>query len=512
MLAFSYVVVRFALLGGLVAAVAAGDPVKNYGQGTPGSGGRAPTLWATTTPRPGDANFGLLVESGLGGSVGAMFLSPLRGGVNIGGLQVLLDLTSSVTLATFPLQGSGAGNGTALLPLPLPNVASLLNAEFHLQAFVADPAGAFVGVSATPGLTLAPQRPGLVLVTRSVGGSPDQQMAIDLASATVTDFSHGQIDNGHGVAFSAGCTHAFVGGGLSRNVALYDVRTFPGTHVGTYLPLTAGVSPWSVTMNPDGRRAYIVTQGSASTTPMVEVMDGDPSSATFGQPFPGGGFLAGSISALDLHFTPDGDTGFLSSLGIGGPAGVTRFDTRIGSATYHQNTGAFALPGQFVFASGIATDGTVVYAAAANLGATAEVAQIHAASLAAIDWDAGAPGVQNIGGEQSRAPTPIGRTVGGLAADPRGRWLYIASSGSVVNSAMLVRVDVDPASANYTRFQVYATGLSASATLGAVVVSAAGDRVYLASTSDNAVHEIDAAAFTQVRTFAVNAASGLALR
>jgi hypothetical protein len=43
-------------------------------------------------------------------------------------------------------------------------------------------------------------------------------------------------------------------------------------------------------------------------------------------------------------------------------------------------------------------------------------------------------------------------------------------------------------------------------------VSDAGDRVYLSSTSDGAVHEIDAATLTQLRTFPVNAANGLALR
>ena len=98
------------------------------------------------------------------------------------------------------------------------------------------------------------------------------------------------------------------------------------------------------------------------------------------------------------------------------------------------------------------------------------------------------------------------------STDPRGRWLWFSCSGSVAGPAQLVRVDIDPNSAGYQQFALYSTGLATGATLGSVVVSDAGDRVYLAASSVGTVHEIDAATLTQVRTFAVNAASNLAVR
>lgn len=486
--------------------------MKTYGSGTPGTGGHVPTLWPTTTPRPGDATFAVDVGNALGGSAGALFLSLQRGSLNVAGVEVLVDLPTALNLATFPLSGAGPGNGTARVPLPLPNAPALLSFDFHLQAFVADAGGPWVGISATPGLTLRPQRNALLLVTRSVGGSPDAQYAIDLATGTVADFAAGRVDNGQGVAIDASGTRAFVCSALNHSVQVYDVTSFPGSHLLGYGVQVSGTMPWSITLNPDGRRAYVVTQGPGTTTPAVEVFDADPGSATFGQPFPGGGFPAGSISALTMHFTPDGDVGFLSSLGVGGPAGVTRYDTRIGSPTYHQPTGSYTAFGHFLFVSAISPDGSIVFAGSAQPGQTAEIAVIHAQSMLQVDWDPGAPGVQNIGGEQSRPQTPTNRTLGGMAVDPRGRWLWYSCSGSVAGPAQLVRVDIDPASAQYQQFATYTTGLPSTATLAAVVVSDAGDRVYLAVTSAGTVHEIDAVTLNQLRTFSVASANQLALR
>ncbi|MEZ5966075.1 MAG: hypothetical protein R3F56_19725 [Planctomycetota bacterium] len=497
----------------LSAAPGGGEPALTvYGTGTPGSGGFVPTLWANSTPRPGHAGFAWQLERGLGGSIGAGFVAPARVDLPIAGLRILVDTSSAVALPPLPLNGSGAGGGSLTVPLPLPNLSLLLGAELHGQVFVADPAGAFVGVAATPGLTMRPKRPGMLVATRSVGGSPDAQVVIELATGTVRTFGGGAVDNGDGVTFTPRGTHLLVCGGLTRAVSVFDAATGPVPQHLFDMPSPAGTSPWNVHMHPDGRRAYVVNQGPSTTTPLVEVFDADPSSSNFGQPFPGGGFDPMSISALRMEFDPNGDSGYLANLGIGGTPGVFKYDTRTGSSTYHQQVGALPLSGQFVWDEVMSCDGSVLYLAAGPLGGNTEVNLVDPATMTRIDWDPGAPGVQNIGGEVSFGPTPTGRVINSLAVDPRHRYLYFAVAGGSFNPTMLVQVDVDPTSSNYRQSRTYTTGLPLGQ-LGGIALTDAGELLYLAVRDGSAVHEIDTATLTQVRTFAVPSAPGfVALR
>ena len=508
---------RSALLGFcltvLTATGSAGEPLRVYGTGTAGSGGIAPELWANSTPRPGAGGFALRIEYGLGGASAAMLVSAGPADQNFGGLRVLVRLDRSVVLPSFQLSGTGAGKGSATVPLPLPNMPVLIGASFHAQAVVIDPKGAWVGIAATPGLAMTLKRPGMLLATRSIGGSADPQSAVDLASGRMVDFSGGRIDNAHGVTFTNDGKLALVASSLSkRYIAVCDATSFPPRYQST-IPVQGGkTSPWSVSVNPDGVRGYLVNQGPGGSGPLVECFWVVPGS-NFGKPFPGGGFDPQSISVMRLVFTPDGNTGFLSSLGIGGAPDLVRYDTKISSPTYHKVTGRTSFAGKFLFDHAISKDGARVYVSAAPLGQLCEVAIVDAATMQIVDWDPGAPGIQNIGGEKSRPKTPLGRVVTAIAVDPRHRFVYIAVSGNSANPTQMIRVDTDPRSSGFRSFKIYTSGLPTAAMLGGLKVSAAGDLVYLAVLGGSNVHEIDAATLTTKRVLKVHPSPNeLALR
>lgn len=265
-------------------------------------------------------------------------------------------------------------------------------------------------------------------------------------------------------------------------------------------------------MTPDGLRAYIVHQGAQGTTPLVQVLWALPGVSSFGKPFPGGPINLGTVrEPLEMLFAPDGNTGYVGSLRlVGGPASVRRFDTRPGSPSYHKQTGIVSFPGRFMFDFEITADGTTVFAPVGPLGGNTEVMLIDAKTLALIDVDPGAPGIQGIGGEKSVPRTPTGRVVGGIVAGPRGRFLFVSTAGP--GGGRVIKVNVDRTSSSFRKFVVYTTGNPACAIMGGMAISDAGDLLYVAVRGGGIVQEVDAAAMRLKRTFRISSPGVLALR
>lgn len=130
-----------------------GGAITEYGAGCPGTGGFVPRLAASGCAAPGGP-LTLEFSNGLPGSTPILFLGLGNGSAALNpncSLQILPLLP--VSLALFPLSGTGPGAGAATVPgLIIPSTAPI-GFQLHLQAFFADPSG-FQGASASNPLRL----------------------------------------------------------------------------------------------------------------------------------------------------------------------------------------------------------------------------------------------------------------------------------------------------------------------------------------------------------------------
>lgn len=116
-----------------------------FGTGCAGSGAATPELSSTGAIALGSTTFTITLRKALGGTNAALGIGTSRtrfGSINLpfdlgGGCNLLIDLPIT---SAFPVAGSGAGNGTANVPLPIPNNPSLLGGSTYFQWFVVDPA------------------------------------------------------------------------------------------------------------------------------------------------------------------------------------------------------------------------------------------------------------------------------------------------------------------------------------------------------------------------------------
>jgi DNA-binding beta-propeller fold protein YncE len=475
----------------LSATASAGESLANYGPGTPGTGGITPELWANMTPRPGTASLALTVSRGLAGSVAIPILSNGPGNVSIGTFTFLLNPSLLVFLPVVVLDGQGNG----LAPFPLPNDQSLLGVNLFTQALVVDAGAAPIGLSATSGLRIRPSRPGVVIAPRSIGGSADPQLEIDLVTGAFVDFSGGYVDNGQQATFTKDQSHVFIAGALTRTVAIYDARQSPPVYVTSY-PTVGQGRPYFISMHPDGQRAYVIHQGSAGQTPAAEVVDANPASATFGQAFPGPSVPLGNIDTMNMVFTPDGRNGFIGVLGLFSMATVMQVDTLLSSPNYNTVLGSLTFPGKYCWGIDIDRDGLWLYAAVGPFTGPMEIAVINALTFQVMDMDPGAAGVQNLGGEISIPRTPTSRQITNIQLDPRGRVLYMAEYSS------LGALNVDQGSPGFRTLTRVTAGLASSGATG-LAVSDAGELLYVGLASGGAVLEFDTTTMTQLRSFPV---------
>jgi DNA-binding beta-propeller fold protein YncE len=242
--------------------------------------------------------------------------------------------------------------------------------------------------------------------------------------------------------------------------------------------LTAGQGrPYFITMNPDGRRAYVVHQGSNGQTPAAEVIDADPASAGFGQAFPGPSVPLGVIDAMNMVFSPDGNIGYIATLGLFGSAQILQVDTNPASPGYNTVVGTISFPGLTCWAIDIDRNGVFLYAAVGGLVGPMQIAFINA------------PAFQ----ETSIPRITIGRQISNIKLDPRGRTLYIAEYGN------LAVLNVDQASPGFGQL----THIGAGGGTTGLAVSDAGDWLYVGQAGGGSVLEFDTATMTQTRTFAI---------
>lgn len=469
------------------------DAVQAYGTASPGSGGALPGLWCNSTPRPGNNSFALLMDGGLGGAPAITYMSAGSADLTVSGLRLLVDLTLAVPLPAVVLQGSGNGNGRASLSAPLPNLTVLEGLPLFFQTYILDAGGQWLGFSATQGLRTVGHAAGFVLAAPS--------SRINLPANTVTSFGGTNVGSGaNAIAIAPDCSTVFVAGRLpgGPGAAIFDATQTSLPHVKTFSVVDTGTNPWTATVTPDGSRIYLANQGPSSTTPKVECFYARPSPIA-GNPYPGPVLDPGSISTIRIEFTRNSKVGYVSSLGIGGPAGVLRYDTDPSSTTFHQQTGSATFPGKFVWDARLSPDDTRLFVSVSPLGSFGEIAVVDARTMQVLDWDPVAPGIQNIGGEVSLPVTPLGRVCWSVAVGPRNRFLYITVSGSVAGPARFLRVNIDASSPDFRKFVVYTTGLATGDTLYNVLLSPAGDTAYLAIGNTTKLHEIDTATMTQRR-------------
>ncbi|MHC4897900.1 MAG: hypothetical protein ACYTGW_12430 [Planctomycetota bacterium] len=476
----------------LSTSLAAQSSLRNYGAATAGTGGKQPDLWATTTPRPGATTFGLRIQNGLANARAVGFVALASANTTIGGVGVLIDFGSALQLPFVTLDAQGA----MTYKLPVPNAAALVGVTGYAQAFIADGGGAALGFAATQGLRLKLANTGLLLGSRSIGGNQDPQVAVDLLANRLLFFGAAQVNNGNDVHFTRDRTHCLVPAGLGKNVSLFDCRVVPPTFVSSF---AAQSIPWSVTLNPDGVRAYVVNQGAANSNPEVQVVWAVPGVTTFGQPFPGGNIKLGNIiDAIRIEFTSDGKLGILGTLGLfGGGADVRKYDTNLSSSNHHKQLANIKFGGEFMFAFTLLPDGKTIAAPMAPLGAPGQIRLIDVATMKVIDIDPIAAGIQSIGKEARGTRTPVGRVVSDVVAGPRGKYDYATNSenlsGKVTYSILRILVDrKDPGFGKWVRIQAGITN-----SVNALAVSDAGDRLYAATAT--AINEYDTSNLGAVR-------------
>ncbi len=480
------------------------NSIKTYGVPTPGTGSRSPDLWPTTTPRIGAGTFGLTISNGLASAPAVGFVGIQTANTGIGGVTVLIDFATSLQLPFVTLDAQGAQT----YQLPIPNKSSLVGVTVYSQAFIADSGGAPLGFSATQGLSLKLANKGLLLGSRSIGGSQDPQAVVDLGANQLSYFGANQVDNGNDVHFTIGRTHCMVPAGLSGNVSLFDCSIVPPKFVTTF---SAQKIPWSVTANPDGLRAYVVNQGPANSNPVVQVVWAIPTLPTFGSQFSGGNIALGSIiDALRMEFTSNGKIGVLGTLGLfGGGADVRKYDTAVGSTTYHKQLGNVQFSGMYMFAFAVLKDDSTVAAAMAPLGSPGQVPLIDLNTMQVIDIDPITAGIQSIGTEVRTTRTPIGRVVSDAVCGPRGKYLYLANTenigGNLVYSILQIVIDrKDPSFGTWTK-------ATTSSSVNGLAISDAGDRLYAATAT--AIQEHDTQKLTTVvRSWTVSGVARLAFR
>lgn len=430
-----------------------------YGKGTPGTGGRTPYLWASSTPRPGNASFGLTVDRGRPGSPAIGFLSINKSQFTLGGVEVLIDFGASFRLPLVTLDAAGK----TVYNVPLPNSTSLLGAQVFQQVFVVDPGGAALGFSATQGLDLTVMNFGMLFGTRSTGqASP--QVAINLdtgarSSVTQASMTNAQIPG----MYPGDRSYCMVGSGRSSKVAMFDCRVFPPKFVTEF---ASSGTPWCVTWHPDGVRAYVVNQTSASGTPEIEVVWALPGMPTVGNPYPGGNIPLGAIKdAMRIVFPSSGDVGLLSTLGLFGAGGELRkYDTKINSPTYHQLLASYKTSGEYHWEMCRVDDDTIAIA----VGQLAAPLRIELIDVSTMQKKA------------TFGPNKVGAVVRGLVVDPRGRYLYVgnnpASRLGVVEG--ILRINIDSTDPNYGQIVNINAGFSSNWGNYDVEISDAGDRLY----------------------------------
>jgi DNA-binding beta-propeller fold protein YncE len=245
----------------------------------------------------------------------------------------------------------------------------------------------------------------------------------------------------------------------------------------------AGVAPWSVTLNPDGARMYVVNQGPANSNPTIEALWGIVG-PTFGTPFGTSNNtipLGTVIDGLRILFSPDGKRGYFGALGLfAGGADLRIYDTDPSSATLHQQITNRQWAGEFMFGFAVSPRGDMVATASAGLGLNSNIHLMDPAALISL------PAVN----------PPLGRVVKELEFGPLGRHLFVLNG----NEVRRVLVDQAAPPSQYGSSVAYTTGLPTSNTgVNDIELDDTGTRLYVSAS--NGVFEYDVATQALLRSW-----------
>ncbi|MFO0985243.1 MAG: hypothetical protein U1E76_26525 [Planctomycetota bacterium] len=117
-------------------------PSFGYGVGSPGTGGFTPRIFAVNGPANlGNAAFAIAGDRMLGGTVAALLIGAAKTDVLIGPLHLLVDVSLPHLFVPTAVSGSGAGDGSASIGLPIPGDPIYDGLVFYAQWLVTDPAG-----------------------------------------------------------------------------------------------------------------------------------------------------------------------------------------------------------------------------------------------------------------------------------------------------------------------------------------------------------------------------------
>ena len=130
-------------------------PPTHYGQGDPGSGGIVPEISSSGDPQVGNANFQLLLKRAVGGAPTGLFLGAAPASIQTGWGTFLVSPNPPLVQLFFSVGGTpGApGQGSAVIPAPIPNNPALAGVSAYAQALFKD-VQASGGISHTDGMRI----------------------------------------------------------------------------------------------------------------------------------------------------------------------------------------------------------------------------------------------------------------------------------------------------------------------------------------------------------------------
>jgi len=359
--------VLLALVPGL-AAESGGSSVARYGSGTSGAGGFVPECWVSSGPYLGNQSFGLSVENGVGGAPALIAFSGAPASLPVFDFTLLVDPTSPLfTVAYAGVLGGTKGkpgDGSLVVPLPLPNNAALLGAALHSQWLVFDSATKS-GLAASNGLRTTFIQGPLVVA----GGN---RVLVDYVPGNRQARTNTYATSANDVQISDNGRYAFVTGASRFDV--YDLnQSSPVRVAGT----TFSKQTNSLAVHPNQQRAYVLLV--SKTAPEIAIVDIRPASPKFGQQI-------GSVAKLPstgladmegVSISADGTVLAVAVMGLVGTRSLVIVDVDPGSAT--TDTFRKQIP---VSLSGFLTDvdlsanGAMAYVCLAQLGPGSTLARI----------------------------------------------------------------------------------------------------------------------------------------
>jgi len=375
----------------------------------------SPAIWATGHPSPGQANFALTLDQGVGGAPALLVAGSGPSALSILGMTLNVDLLKPGFFITWTGVLSGAtgtpGAGAAKAAFPIPNIASLAGIQLHTQFIVLD-AAAPAGLSASRGLRVGINRGALAVTCGH-------------RSLSSYDYVNKKLVNDGTGASPDDCQFNFAGtlllttgrnGGSSPILGIYDATVSPLKILKT-VSLGSGAAN-HLAVHPDDKRAYVSVNDTTGGINYVHIVDIDPSSKTFGtrigqvKGLPTGKrfFEGGSISA-------SGRVMAVAEFAFSGTPLLHIIDVHPGSATRDTVTKTIPLLG----VSGMLTDvdldeaGLNAYVCAASFSQSSTYAQVFIPT--------GKVNKVVTAGSNALFPTDID-------IDPLGRFLIAACSNS----------------------------------------------------------------------------------